>query len=325
MSLGDEIARMIEQAINGLLQSGIPGANVIGQLAGKVLPSASADSDVPYAATEHTHPLADLEQSSATDGQVVTWDDGTSMWIPADPSASGVADGDKGDITVSGSGTVWTIDNDAVSYAKLQNVSNNRLLGRSTAGAGDVEEIQLGTGLLLAGGVLDSLFVNPMTSLGGLIRGNTGGVPQRLAAGTEYDLLTMASGTPQWGPVQGTYSPTYTGATTAGSTTYSVQIGRYYRLGNLCWFSARVDWTAATGTGEAQVSLPFAAKNIASFSQALSVFVRSVTFGGSGVQAITVPGTSVAVVRSAVSNATEATSAVEAAGTIILTGIYEIN
>jgi hypothetical protein len=54
----------------------------------------------------------------------------------------GLTDGDKGDITVSGTGTVLTIDNDVVTYAKMQNVTaTNKLLGRSTAGAGDVEEI----------------------------------------------------------------------------------------------------------------------------------------------------------------------------------------
>jgi len=53
-----------------------------------------------------------------------------------------IPDGDKGDITVSASGATWTVDNDAVTYAKIQNVSaTNKLLGRSTAGAGDVEEI----------------------------------------------------------------------------------------------------------------------------------------------------------------------------------------
>jgi len=47
-----------------------------------------------------------------------------------------------GDVTASaGSGTT-TIANDAVTYAKMQNVSaTDKLLGRSTAGAGDVEEI----------------------------------------------------------------------------------------------------------------------------------------------------------------------------------------
>jgi hypothetical protein len=59
-----------------------------------------------------------------------------------DGAGGGISDGDKGDITVSGSGATWTIDNDVVTYAKMQNVSaTDKVLGRTTAGAGDVEEI----------------------------------------------------------------------------------------------------------------------------------------------------------------------------------------
>jgi hypothetical protein len=56
-----------------------------------------------------------------------------------------------GPITTSGSLTV-NINNDAVTYDKIQNVSaTSRLLGRVTAGAGDVEEVVLDTDTALAG------------------------------------------------------------------------------------------------------------------------------------------------------------------------------
>lgn len=58
------------------------------------------------------------------------------------PGVGGVSDGDRGDITVTGSGQTWTIDAGVVTYSKLQNISStDTVLGRVSAGAGVVEEI----------------------------------------------------------------------------------------------------------------------------------------------------------------------------------------
>lgn len=85
---------------------------------------------------------------------------------------SGITDGDKGDITVSGSGTVWTIDPGAVveadiatgavtetklgarsvTAAKLFQVGHQKLIGRHGAGDGDAQEIGLDGGLEFQGG-----------------------------------------------------------------------------------------------------------------------------------------------------------------------------
>lgn len=47
-------------------------------------------------------------------------------------TGSGVPDGDKGDITVSSSGTVWTIDNNAVTNAKINDVDWSKVTGEPT-------------------------------------------------------------------------------------------------------------------------------------------------------------------------------------------------
>jgi hypothetical protein len=106
---------------------------------------------------------------------------GTANFIRADgtwavpPGSGGIADGDKGDITVSGGGTVWTIDNDVVTYAKMQNVSvTSRFLGRITAGAGDPEE--------LSGTQATTLLDNFTSALKGLVPLSGGGTTNYLRA-----------------------------------------------------------------------------------------------------------------------------------------------
>mgnify|MGYP003663801881 CR=1 FL=1 len=64
-----------------------------------------------------------------------------------------------GDVTASGPGSVAaTIANDAVTFAKMQNLSGpSILLGRFSIGAGDTQEVTLGSGISMSGlGVLSS-------------------------------------------------------------------------------------------------------------------------------------------------------------------------
>jgi len=82
-----------------------------------------------------------------------------SAWVLGTFTTSGgtLTDGDKGDITVGSSGSSFTIDNEAVTYAKMQNVSAaSKLLGRGDSGAGSPQEITLGSGLTMTGTTLSS-------------------------------------------------------------------------------------------------------------------------------------------------------------------------
>lgn len=64
-------------------------------------------------------------------------------------------DSDLTTIATSGVPTAL-IQNDAVTFSKFQNITTARLLGRTTASSGDVEEISVGAGLTLSGGTLTS-------------------------------------------------------------------------------------------------------------------------------------------------------------------------
>ncbi len=139
---------------------------------------------------------------------------GSSGWwllAPGSGGGGGLSDGDKGDVTVSGSGSSWTVDADAISYSKIQNISaTQRVLGRNTAGAGDVEEVTLSQLLDWVGSAAQGDI---------LYRGVAGWSP--LHAGTSGQLLQTPGpgGNPLWATV-GTLTDTDKGdITVSGSGT----------------------------------------------------------------------------------------------------------
>lgn len=75
------------------------------------------------------------------------------FWIPivSGGGGGGIADGDKGDILVSGGGSVWLVDQNAVTFPKMQDINTGKLIGRSIAGVGDPMEILVAGGLEFTG------------------------------------------------------------------------------------------------------------------------------------------------------------------------------
>lgn len=105
-----------------------------------------------------------------------------------------------GDVTSTGDGAT-TIANDAVTYAKIQNISaTSRVIGRKSSGSGDAEECTLSE-------VLD--FVGSAAQGDILYRGAS--TWTRLAAGTSgHYLKTLGSGAnPEWAAVAGGGTKTY--------------------------------------------------------------------------------------------------------------------
>jgi hypothetical protein len=184
-----------------------------------------------------------------------------------------ISDGDKGDITVSGSGATWTIDNDAVTYAKIQNLTaTDRVLGRSTAGAGDVEEITCtaaGRALLDdADAAAQRTTLNAAAADATTFVGTTSIALNRTSAaqvltgieGITFPATQVASADANTldDYEEGSFTPTIVGATTAGTGTYTTQAGRYTKVGNLVHAALECQWTAHTGTGNMRVAgLPF--------------------------------------------------------------------
>lgn len=127
-----------------------------------------------FAPSAHTHPASEISDSTAAGRSMLTAANaaaqtalldsfssgakglapasggGTSNFLRADgtwaaPAAGGLSDGDKGDITVSASGATWTIDNGAVSLAKMADMATASVIYRKTAGTGAPEVNTLAT------------------------------------------------------------------------------------------------------------------------------------------------------------------------------------
>jgi len=122
----------------------------------------------------------------------------------------------------------------------------------------------------------------------------------------------------------GTYTPTYLGGTTPGTTTYTNQEGRWARFGPVVFVWGRVNWSAATGTGNARISLPFTIVAGALTRNPVTVFTNLVTFPNTTLQGLMVGAVAYFELYSHNTNAAVAAVQVEAAGEISFAAMYPI-
>lgn len=107
-------------------------------------------ADGTWKATPGGTPTITVQEEGVTTSSVVTTINFTGASVTAsgagatatvNVASSGVSDGDKGDISVSSSGTVWTVDADAVTNTKLANMATATFKGRTIAGTGDPQDL----------------------------------------------------------------------------------------------------------------------------------------------------------------------------------------
>lgn len=128
-----------------------------------------------------------------TDNRLKVWNGAS--WVTAVDTSGGVADGDKGDITVSSSGTVYSINAGVVDTAELVDAA--------------VETVKIADNNVTTGKIADNavtLAKMEHGTSGDILYYGAAGVPLRLAKGTDGQALKLVSGLPAWGDPVGAWA-----------------------------------------------------------------------------------------------------------------------
>lgn len=163
----------------GVTSSPITGSGTIGLSLGNITPTSVAATGTVTGSNLSGTNTGDVtlagENYLSISGQVIT---ANAVDLSGSNATGTLAAGRvgtfTGDVTTAGGSYATTIANDAVTFAKMQNINTQKLLGRYTTGTGDVQEVTLDASLSLdaSTGVLSAVGAAPTGGASGDLTGN---------------------------------------------------------------------------------------------------------------------------------------------------------
>ena len=125
---------------------------------------------------------------------------------------------------------------------------------------------------------------------------------------------------------EGTWTPTIKGTSTAGTGTYSVQVGTYTKVGRVVYFQGRLTWSAHTGTGDMQIAgIPFTSLSTTNSNSPCNFgYVNNLSLAASSVlTGFVFPNTNdIGLYQYTAGGGVASTVAIDTAADIIFSGFY---
>lgn len=122
----------------------------------------------------------------------------------------------------------------------------------------------------------------------------------------------------------GTFTPVLEGVTRAGKGDYTLQIGRFSRIGRTVTFQISLAWKAHTGAGTMRIAgLPFIAFNAAGHAVPVQVLPSELSFPG-GIAAAAIPGTKIIQIYAVTTDTVTGGITIARSGTVHLSGTYTV-
>lgn len=225
----------------------------------------------------------------------------TTYWDLLAAAGVGITDGDKGDVVVSSAGATWTVENNAITDAKLRDSAALSVIGRASNTSGDPADIvaandgevlrrngtSVGWGTIATAGIADGAVTNAKQAsmTAGRIKGRKtadgDGAPQDLTAAEARTELGLGTAALEATSAFAAASHAHSGADITSGTVAAARLGSgtptssTYLRGDGAW-SATSAFASATHTHAAAdvTSGVFAVDRLATGSASSSTYLR---------------------------------------------------